>query len=75
MARNEAHNLADCLASASWAEDRVVVVDPTSRDATLEIARREADLVTVRDFDDFASLRLISTSKTDLPLAVSLILE
>ncbi|MFI5457883.1 MAG: glycosyltransferase family 2 protein [Isosphaerales bacterium] len=57
VAKNEAHNLADCLASASWADERVVVVDPVSRDATLEIAERLADVVLVRGFDDFASQR------------------
>ena len=57
VAKNEAHNLADCLAAASWAFERIVVVDPASRDATLEIARQEADVVAVRDFDDFASQR------------------
>jgi glycosyltransferase involved in cell wall biosynthesis len=57
VAKNEAHNLADCLAAASWALERIVVVDPNSRDATLEIARQEADVVAVRDFDDFASQR------------------
>ena len=45
VARDEAHNLADCLATARWADERVVVVDSTSRDATLEIARRDADVV------------------------------
>ena len=34
VAKNEAHNLADCLRAASWADERVVVVDPASRDAT-----------------------------------------
>jgi glycosyltransferase involved in cell wall biosynthesis len=57
VAKNEAHNLAGCLAAASWAFERIVVVDPVSRDATLEIAQREADVVAVRDFDDFASQR------------------
>lgn len=57
VARNEAHNLGDCLAAASWAFERIVVVDPVSRDATLEIAREAADVVAVRDFDDFASQR------------------
>jgi glycosyltransferase involved in cell wall biosynthesis len=57
VARNEAHNLAECLASAGWADERVVVVDPDSRDATLAIAQREADAVLVRGFDDFASQR------------------
>jgi glycosyltransferase involved in cell wall biosynthesis len=57
VARDEAHNLADCLASARWADQRVVIVDPESRDATLEVAQREADVVAVRGFDDFASQR------------------
>jgi glycosyltransferase involved in cell wall biosynthesis len=57
VARDEAHNLAECLAAAAWADERVVIVDPASRDATLEIARRAADVVAVRAFDDFASQR------------------
>jgi len=57
VAKNEAHNLADCLAAASWAFERIVVVDPISRDATLDIAQQAADVVAVRDFDDFASQR------------------
>ena len=57
VARDEAQNLADCLAAARWADELVVVVDARSRDTTLEIARREADVVVVRDFDDFAGQR------------------
>jgi glycosyltransferase involved in cell wall biosynthesis len=57
VARDEAQNLADCLAAARWADERVVVVDAASRDATRETAHREADLVAVRVFDDFASQR------------------
>jgi glycosyltransferase involved in cell wall biosynthesis len=57
VAKNEAHNLADCLQAANWAFERVVVVDPASRDATLEIAQQTADVVAVRRFDDFASQR------------------
>jgi glycosyltransferase involved in cell wall biosynthesis len=57
VAKNEGHNLADCLAAAGWAFERVVVVDAASRDATLEIARQHADIVAVRAFDDFASQR------------------
>jgi glycosyltransferase involved in cell wall biosynthesis len=62
VARNEAHNLAGCLASARWAFERVVVVDQESRDETLAIAEREADLVAVRPFDDFASQRNFALS-------------
>jgi glycosyltransferase involved in cell wall biosynthesis len=57
VAKNEGHNLADCLAAAEWAFERVVLVDSASRDATLEIARQQADVVAVRPFDDFASQR------------------
>ncbi len=57
VAKNEAHNLADCLMAVGWADERVVVVDPSSRDATREIAEREADVVVVHPFDDFASQR------------------
>ena len=34
VAKNEAHNLRECLDAVSWADERVVVVDPASRDAT-----------------------------------------
>jgi glycosyltransferase involved in cell wall biosynthesis len=57
VARDEAENLAECLAAASWADERVVVVDSSSRDATLRIARRDADIVAVREFDNFAGQR------------------
>jgi len=57
VARNEAANLPGCLASVSFAHERVVVVDPSSEDDTLEVARRLADVVIVRPFDDFASQR------------------
>jgi glycosyltransferase involved in cell wall biosynthesis len=57
VARDEASNLADCLAAAQWADERVVVVDAASRDETLAIARRDADRVAVRAFDDFAAQR------------------
>lgn len=57
LARDEADNLADCLASLAWADETIVVVDAASRDATESIARASADRVLVRRFDDFASQR------------------
>jgi glycosyltransferase involved in cell wall biosynthesis len=57
VAKNEAHNLGGCLASTSWADERVVVVDPASRDVTLDIAKREADIAVLRIFDNFANQR------------------
>jgi glycosyltransferase involved in cell wall biosynthesis len=62
VAKNEAHNLADCLAAASWAFERVVVVDSVSRDATREIAQQNAEVVVSRAFDDFASQRNFALS-------------
>src|SRR5262249_30759434 len=57
VARNEAHNLSECLQAVSWADERVVVVDPAGRDATVKLAEALADIVIVRAFDDFASQR------------------
>ena len=58
LAKNEAQNLPQCLATVNWANEViVVVVDRASRDATQAIASRGADLVAVRTFDDFASQR------------------
>jgi glycosyltransferase involved in cell wall biosynthesis len=57
LARDEAHNLPGCLAAAGWADEVIVVVDRASSDQTAAIARRGADLVAIRTFDDFARQR------------------
>jgi glycosyltransferase involved in cell wall biosynthesis len=57
LARDEAANLPGCLASMRWVDELVVVVDGTSRDQTLAIAQSLADVVVLRDFDDFAGQR------------------
>lgn len=57
LARDEAENLPGCLAALAWADERVVVVDAASRDASEALARRLADRVLVRPFEDFASQR------------------
>jgi glycosyltransferase involved in cell wall biosynthesis len=57
VAKNEAYNLAECLRAASWADERVVVVDRASGDATHEIAKSMADVVIERSFDGFAGQR------------------
>jgi glycosyltransferase involved in cell wall biosynthesis len=57
VARNEAANLAMCLESTGFADERVVVVDAASHDATLEIASQHAEVVSVRAFDNFAKQR------------------
>jgi glycosyltransferase involved in cell wall biosynthesis len=57
LAKDEANRLPHCLASAAWADEIIVVVDRASRDQTEAIARRGADLVAIRTFDDFAHQR------------------
>jgi len=57
LARDEAANLAGCLDSIGWADEIVVVVDRRGKDRTEAIARRRADVVEVRPFDDFAAQR------------------
>src|SRR5512136_2250443 len=44
IAYNEAHRIAECLASLNWV-DEIVVVDSGSSDSTREIARRYTDRV------------------------------
>ncbi len=57
VARNEERNLPGCLDSVRFARERIVVVDAASDDDTLAVARRFAETVVVRPFDDFASQR------------------
>jgi glycosyltransferase involved in cell wall biosynthesis len=57
LARDEAANLPGCIESLAWVDEVVVVVDGASRDQTLALAQRLADVVLLRDFDDFASQR------------------
>lgn len=57
LARDEAANLPDCIASIRWADEVVVVVDPASLDATATLAAELADRVIVRPFDTFAAQR------------------
>lgn len=57
VARNEEANLPGCLASVAFTHERVVVVDPSSDDDTLAVARGLAEVVLVRPFDDFAAQR------------------
>jgi len=72
VARDEAANLADCLASLAWADERVVVVDAASRDSTGRLAEAVAEKVVVRAFDDFAGQRNASLAEAsgDWVLAV-----
>ena len=52
--KNESANVADCIASARWAEE-VVVVDSESTDGTLESARAAADRVLEHEYVNSAA--------------------
>lgn len=57
LAKDEAENLPSCLETVAWSDEVIVVVDRASRDGTEAIAKRGADLVAIRTFDDFANQR------------------
>ena len=50
IAKNEERNIEDCLKSASWA-DEIVVVDDDSTDRTVELAKKFTDKVFSRKMD------------------------
>jgi glycosyltransferase involved in cell wall biosynthesis len=57
IARDEERHIQGCLESLAWTDERIVVVDEASTDATESIARRHADLVLVHPFTSFAAQR------------------
>lgn len=59
IARDEAGNLPDCLASVAFC-DEIVVVDSGSSDATVEIARAAGTLVVAQPWLGFAAQRNVA---------------
>lgn len=53
ITKNEADNIADCLKSARLVADEIIVLDSGSSDATVEIAKKYADIVEVTDWPGF----------------------
>ena len=64
LARDNADQIADCLQSADWADELLVVLDDRSSDATGEIARGLGARVEERAFDNFAGQRNYALSVT-----------
>jgi tetratricopeptide (TPR) repeat protein len=61
IARDEAHTLGACLASAAAAVDEIVVVDTGSRDNTVAVARAHgANVIEAPWTDDFAAARNVA---------------
>jgi glycosyltransferase involved in cell wall biosynthesis len=61
ITRNEAADVGDALASASWA-DELIVVDSQSTDDTVAIARRYTDRVVVREWPGYHAQKNFAAS-------------
>lgn len=57
IASNAEGDIADCLESVAWADDRLVILDTRSADATGELAERLGARVVSHVFQDFARQR------------------
>lgn len=57
LARDNQDEIADCLRSVSWADERIVILDTRSRDATAAIAREVGARVILHRFANFAEQR------------------
>lgn len=54
IAKDEAHNLPDCLATLNWVHEIIVVVDETSNDNTAAVAREYTNKVFTRTWGGYA---------------------
>ena len=50
ITKNEENNIADCLKSAAWA-DEIVVLDDNSSDKTVDVAKKFTDKISSRKMD------------------------
>lgn len=57
MARNEEHNIRDCIASAQWADCVTVILDPRNNDRTAEFAAAAGAKVIENEFQNYAQQR------------------
>jgi glycosyltransferase involved in cell wall biosynthesis len=57
LARNEAANIGECIASLGWADRVVVFVDPRSEDRTVELAKAAGADVLINPFQNYAQQR------------------
>jgi glycosyltransferase involved in cell wall biosynthesis len=71
ITRNEQARIRECLESAAWA-DEVVVVDAESTDATVAIARDFTSRVVVRPWPGFAAQKNFALGQATQPWVLSL---
>lgn len=57
MARNEEHNIRDCIASVQWADRVAVILDPRNNDRTAEFAAAAGANVIENEFQNYAQQR------------------
>ena len=57
LARDNEDEIADCLNSVAWADERIVILDTRSSDATEEIARQMGARVVRHSFANFGAQR------------------
>lgn len=57
LARNNEADIADCLESVAWADERIVILDTRSNDRTAEVAQQAGARVVPHAFQDFARQR------------------
>jgi glycosyltransferase involved in cell wall biosynthesis len=71
IAGREEHNIADCLASVSWAGE-IIVVCSQREDRTMEIARGFTPHVSHRVFEGFAAQKRAALAQATRPWVLSL---
>ncbi len=64
-ARDEAHNILDCLESVAWADRRVVFLDSRTTDQTPDLARAAGAQVLAHDFENFAQFHNAAMARVD----------
>lgn len=62
IARNEEHNIAECIQSAAWA-DEIIVVDGESTDGTAAAARTAGAKVIVNPWEGYAAQRRFALAR------------
>ena len=67
VARDEQDRIERCLRSLAWADERLVVVDAATRDATIEKARPLATDVVVHEWEGFSVTKRFGLSRTSHP--------
>lgn len=72
VARDEEDRIGDCLASVSWADELVVVVDAATTDRTAEIAREHGASVVVRPWAGFVEQKNFALERATCPWVLSL---